>query len=148
MASFRDSYLWLMLTLNLAVVYEKTRRLFAFIFYPFVKSYINKQIKAMGLEIVKGKATNDNQIVILKNEMEVYLRVAESASYGFFSATMDDLATCNDIAGAIRTVLRNKYGSFFKDTEDWLFRNANLQKGSKAWQAAPHYDTGMMISVV
>jgi len=132
----------LRLVFSLVYIYEKTRRLVAFIFYPITKWYIDKKMKSMGYEFVRGKPKNQNQIGILKNEMDVYLRVAESPSHGLLSSYADESAMCLDLVSNLSGLLRNGHGRYFKDTEDWLFRHFNLQSGSMAWKTATHYDTG------
>jgi len=128
-------------------LYEKTRRTFAWIFFPFVRLYVERECKNLGFKFVKGHAKAKDEVGLLGDRKDIYLRFIENFSYGILSCMKDNLVHFYDRVEFVCNVMREKraFVREFNDGYTWLLNNFNLQTGALAWDIASHYDTGKLI---
>jgi len=127
-------------------LYEKSRRYLAILFYPLAKIYVDKEFERCGLKVVKGPPKNPNEMRVIKDEKEFYLRMIENPFFGMASSTVDQIMEC-DAPELIFNSLRRGNEKEGYDGITWLCKFFNLQQGEFAWEVADHYNTGNELTI-
>jgi len=121
---------------------EKLRYILALLLYPLYKGLVIEVGRRLyGFEFVRGHAKKWNELGILRNEKQVFLRFAPNFGYGFAqNLCSGDLSVYN--LPELMKGTRDRNQNLWKDPFHVLSQMVNLQKGNLAWNVASHYNTG------